>query len=130
MGKAKITLSPNHVRNEGWGFSLRDKAGNSIPFNYNKGYLELDDKIAEQFEDNPDLQITYSDGSSTGAREKDVVASKAKKPKGKKPKKLTKTEIKDLDKAEQVALLKKLGSTIIPKLEGGRVKLILKLQGK
>ncbi|MAG76360.1 MAG: hypothetical protein CL811_06320 [Colwelliaceae bacterium] len=46
----------------------------------------------------------------------------------KKKKVLTKTEIMDLDKEEQVALLNELGVDKIPKLEKNRVSLILRLQ--
>jgi len=48
--------------------------------------------------------------------------------KAKEIKKLSKKEAYDLNFHEQVALLKKLGSKKIPRLESGRVSLILKLQ--
>lgn len=125
MGKAIITLNSNHVHKGGWGFTLQDSSKNNYAFSYIKGSLEVSDEIARQWEGTPDLDIKYSDGSTSGSvKSKSSVKAKSNP----KPNKLTKQEVWDLSKQEQKDLLNKLGAKKIPAMERGRVNLILKLQ--
>ncbi len=102
---------------------LGDKIGNHYTLKCSPGFIELPVDAAKRLESDPRIIVEYPDGTTS-----DGPAKKTKEKKAKKTKKLTKTAIRNMSEAEQVTLLNKLGSTIIPKKEAGRIKMILRLQ--
>ena len=118
MNKAIVKLIQGY---KGTGYITLSDGINHYTLNCSKGFIEVPSDIAKKLESDPRVIVEYPDGTIT---EKPVKASK------KKAKKLTKTAIKDMDKKEQVDLLRELGAKNIPVLESGRIKMILKLQGK
>lgn len=125
--KAIVKLSPDVPKGQGWGVTLKDSIGNKYSLHYSKGFIEVPVDVAKQFEGNPSLIIEYPDGTTFPVTKKDVSKSEPTKPESKENK-LTEKEVWDMTKSEQTELLKKFNAKKIPKLEKGRVKLILKLQ--
>lgn len=116
MNKAIVKLKEGYG---GSGYITLSEGANHYTLQVSRGFIELPVDVAKKLESDPRIIVEYPDGTTT---EKTVKTPK------KKAKKLTKTAIKNMDKKEQVNLLKELGAKDIPVLESGRIKLILKLQ--
>ena len=124
MKKAIVRLRRG-IRIKSGYITLSDSIRNHYTLEVSRGFIELPPDAAKKLESDPRIIVEYPDGTTSGPKGKD---GKFKGKPEKKSKKLTKTEITNLDKTEQINLLKKLGSNIIPKLESGRIKMILRLQ--
>lgn len=119
MSKAIVRLRKGIKIVSGY-IGLGDKIGNHYTLECSRGFIELPVDVAKRLESDPRIIVEYPDGTTSDGP--------AKKTKEKKAKKLTKTAIRNMSKAQQVNLLNKLGSNIIPKKEAGRIKMILRLQ--
>ena len=120
MNKAIVRLRKG-VKDSGY-TSLSDKLRNHYTLEVNVGFIKLPVDAAKRLESDPRVIVEYPDGTTSDSKTKKTIK------KEKKTKKLTKTAIRDMSEEEQVILLKKLGSTIIPKKENGRIQVILQLQ--
>ena len=147
MNKAIVRLREGF---KGSGYiSLSDKLRNHYTLETSRGFIELPVEAAKRLESDPRIIVEYPDGTTSDSSKvkktkkkiedefvkktpKNVAKAKKEIEKGtakeEMTKKLTKTDIKNMDKEEQINLLKKLGSTIIPKKEKGRIEVILQLQ--
>lgn len=117
MSKAIVKLRKGF---KGSGYITLSDGINHYTLECSRGFIEVPSDVAKKLESDPRVLVEYPDGTTSD--------SSVKKPKEKKAKKLTKTAIRNMSEAEQVNLLKKLGSNIIPKKEEGRIKMILRLQ--
>ena len=116
MNKAIVKLKPGY---KGSGYITLSEGANHYTLNCGKGSIELPEDVARKLESDPRVTVEYPDGTKSSISYKSPVNKRKKR---------TKTEIKNMSKKEQVTLLNDLGANKIPLLEGGRVKLILKLQ--
>ncbi len=128
MKKVIVRLKPNFTRRPGASSEgIKDDKGNNYNIHYTPGFIEVREDIAEQL--SKDSRV-FIEGSEEVKEPKEIEGEDIKIKAEEEPKKHTKTELKNMDKGEQIDLLNKLGSTIIPKREGGRIEYILKLESK
>lgn len=119
--KAIIRLKEG-ITTEGFGIGIQDSRGNNYSIPISRREIELPEHVAKDFEGHDLVDVIYADGKQPEVKLKPVEHAEEV------PKILTKTEAKDLSKAQQTALLKRLGAKSIPRYERGRVSLILQLQ--
>ncbi len=108
--------------------------GNQIGFIYKGRTIDFQPgevvEVEEGFLESINKAVANIEVYVEPVKEEPKVEAPKPKPKPKGPKKYTKDELFDMNKAEQVKLLGKYGVTgkDVPKLEKDRVKKILKLQ--
>ena len=103
MSKAIVRLRKGLNIAAGY-IGLGDGKGNHYTLQCSPGFIKLPVDAAKRLESDPRIIVEYPDGTTSDGP--------VKKTKEKKAKKLTKTAIRDMSEAEQITLLKKLGSNI------------------